>query len=143
MDKDNQINKYKDIIHLPHHVSKKHPQMAIKDRAAQFAPFAAVVGHEEAIKEVARYTDQRKELDETEKAVIDNQLQEIESQLPNSNPVEIVYFQPDVLKSGGAYIVHVGKVKKIDSYTGTLQMIDGVHIAINEIARITIAPIDT
>lgn len=143
MNKIDQTKKYADIIHLPHHVSNKYPQMPIKDRAAQFAPFAAVVGHEEAIKEVARYTDQRRELDETEKAVIDIQLQEVESQLPNSDPVEIVYFQPDVSKVGGEYIVQVGKVKKIDPYSRTIQMIDGVLIPIDEIVGITINPSNT
>ena len=132
----NEMKTYEDIIHLPHHVSSKRPQMALADRAAQFAPFAAVVGHETAVKEAARHTDQRKELDETEKAIIDNQLREIEAQLPNECDVEIVYFQPDELKSGGKYITKVGRIKKIDKYTREVQIIDGTSIAITEIYSI-------
>ncbi len=84
---DNDKSKYEDIIHLPHHVSSKRPQMSLKDRAAQFAPFAAVVGHEKAVKETARLTERRRELDEMEKAIINEQLREIESQLPGGADV--------------------------------------------------------
>jgi hypothetical protein len=133
---DNDLKIYEDIIHLPHHVSSKRPQMTLADRAAQFAPFAAVVGHETAVKEAARYTDERKELDEMGKAIIDDQLREIEAQLPNRRDVEIVYFQPDGLKAGGKYIVKVGKINKLDKYTGEVHMLDGTSIAINEVYSI-------
>ncbi len=94
------IKDYEDIIFLPHHVSKKRAKMAIKDRAAQFAQFATVVGHKVAIKETARYIDKRKELYEMEKAIIDEKLREINSWLPEENEVEIVYFKPDTSKIG-------------------------------------------
>jgi hypothetical protein len=103
-----ELKEYEDILYLPHYVSSRRRKMLIKDRAAQFSPFAAVVGHGNAVKEAARYTDQRKELDETEKAIIDNQLREIEAHLPNKSEVAIVYFSPDALKAGGEYITKVG-----------------------------------
>lgn len=126
-------NEYDDIIHLPHHVSSTRPQMSISDRAAQFSPFAAVVGHETAVKEAARYTDQRKELDEMGKATIDDQLREIEEQLPNGYDVEIVYFQADALKAGGKYIVKVGRIKKFDQYLREIHMEDATRIPIHEV----------
>ncbi len=136
--RDQDIKKYEDILDLPHHVSRKRPQMSLADRAAQFSPFAAVVGHEEAIKETARRTDRRKELDEMEKAIIDDQLREIEAQLPNGFDVEIEYFQPDERKAGGKYLVKVGPVKKIDHYLREVQMMDDTKIKVDEISRITI-----
>jgi cell division septal protein FtsQ len=129
-------NGYEDIIHLPHYVSHKRPHMNLADRAAQFAPFSAVVGHDSAVKEAARYTDQRRELDETRKTIIDNQLREIEIQLPNGFEVEIVYFQPDDLKTGGKYISKIGKVKKFDEYAKEVLMVDGTTIAIYDIYSI-------
>ncbi len=134
--KDIELKAYEDIIHLPHHVSRTRPQMTIVDRAAQFAPFAAVVGHEHAVKEAARYTDQRKELDEMEKYIIDDQLREIEAQLPNRFDVEVVYFKPDEFKDGGKYILKVGAIKKLDIYLREVQMVDGTRIAIDEIRSI-------
>ncbi len=130
------LEAYADIIHLPHHVSTKRPQMAFKDRAAQFAPFAAVVGHESAVKEAARNTDQRRELDEMEKALIDDQLREIEVQLPTEFEVKVIYFQADEFKSGGEYIAKVGRVKKLDIYTREVLMIDGTSIVIDDILTI-------
>lgn len=128
-----ELNPYEDILHLPHHVSHRRPQMSSANRAAQFAPFAAVVGHETAVKEAARNTDQRKELDEMKKVIINDQLREIEAQLPNGFDVEIVYFKPDVLKAGGKYIAKVGGVKKIDVYTKEVLMADGTKIEIDQI----------
>lgn len=127
---------YKDILHLPHYVSNRRPHMPIVDRAAQFSPFAAVVGYDNAVKEAARVTDLKKELDEMEKAVIDDQLREIEARLPESSEVEIVYYKPDEMKAGGRYVSKVGKVKKIDTYEREILMEDGTVVAIEEIYNI-------
>ncbi|MCP4991439.1 MAG: hypothetical protein GY928_36895 [Colwellia sp.] len=132
----NNKNPYADIIDLPHHVSSKRNKMPLKDRAAQFASFAAVVGHESAVKEAARLTSQRKDLDETEKVKINEELREIESQLPDGFEVEVVYFVDDQLKTGGAYKVKVARVKKIDIYTNEIHMIDGEKIAICDVYSI-------
>ena len=75
---------YDDIIHLPHHLSKKHAPMPLIDRAAQFSPFAALTGHDAAIKETARLTDRKIELDEYEIANLDEKLQQIKEKLPKT-----------------------------------------------------------
>ena len=127
------VDDYKDIINLPHHVSERRPQMEITNRAAQFAPFAAVVGHDAAIKETARLTEKRKELDETEKSIIDEKLREVEAWLPEKHEVEIVYFEPDTLKKGGRYLTKIGFIKKLDEYTREILFTDGTKIEIEEI----------
>lgn len=137
---DKDLKFYEDILYLPHYVSSSRPKMPIADRAAQFSPFAAVVGHETAVKEAARQTDQRKELDEMEKAIIDDQLRELEARLSENIEVEIVYFKPDELKTGGAYMTKVGNIQKFDTYEGEILMTDGMRIDINEIYSMTFSP---
>lgn len=107
---------YEDIIHLPHHVSKKHSQMSLLDRAAQFSPFAALTGHEDAINETARIVDAQIILEEDEKDILNANLQEIKMHLAEHPEVEITYFKPDELKSGGRYERICGHIKKIDEY---------------------------
>lgn len=124
---------YDDIIHLPRPLSKTRPPMAMIDRAAQFSPFAALTGHEAAIKETERLTDDRVELDEYMKEVLNNKLQILIDQLKEQPQVSITYFQPDKKKNGGAYITTNGRIKKIDEYEGIILMIDGKVIPINEI----------
>ena len=92
---------YDDIIHLQHPTSPKHPRMPLGDRAAQFAPFAALTGYDAAIKETARLTDSQIELDENAKAELDQMLRQIYDQLPDAPSVVITYFEPDRMKSGG------------------------------------------
>lgn len=128
--------KYDDIIHLPRHISKKHPPMAIADRAAQFAPFAALTGHDAAVKETARLTDERVELDEYMKDVLSQKLQIIEECLEDHPEVEITYFQPDEEKKGGRYVSAISKVKKIDQYKRIVVMVDDTEIPIDEIIAI-------
>lgn len=127
---------YDDIIHLPHHVSGKHPRMAAGDRAAQFSPFAALTGHSAAVKETARLTDARAELDENAKTGLDNRLQILADRLEEHPEIEVTYFQPDARKTGGAYIMAVGPVKKIDAYKRVVVMTDGTAIPVDEIVGI-------
>ena len=129
-------DKYNDIINLPHHRSEKHPRMTMINRAAQFSPFAALTGHDAAIKETARLTDERIELDESAKAIIDERLQYIEENIKSVPVVTITYFVPDERKSGGEYLTVTGKVKKIDSSTNCIIMTDGAAISIYEILNI-------
>lgn len=131
-----ELKNYEDILHLPHYVSSRRSKMAISDRAAQFSPFAAVVGHETAVKEAARNTEIRKELDEMEKALIDEQLRDIEAKLPTEFDVEVVYFKPDELKAGGEYITIVGQIKKFDIYEKEVIMVDETRIGIEDIYSI-------
>ena len=127
---------YDDIIHLPRHVSKKHPQMALSDRAAQFSPFAALTGHGAAIKETARLTDERVQLDEYMINVLSDRLQIIAERLKDKPEIMITYFQPDEKKNGGAYVTATGTVKKIDVYERIVVMADRQEIPIDDIVGI-------
>jgi len=128
--------KYDDIIHLPHHVSTTHPHMKATDRAAQFSPFAALTGYDAAVKETARLTDERVELDEYMKNTLSHRLQIIEDQLEEHPEIAITYFQPDVKKNGGSYVTAISSVKKIDQYKRGVTMTDGTVIPIDEIISI-------
>lgn len=121
-------HKYDDIIHLPHHVSVKHPQMSLMNRAAQFSPFAALTGHSAAIRETARLTDSFIELTEDQKEQLDEQLQEFLADLSHHPEAEITYFQPDQRKEGGTYVTIRGNIKKIDNYRRRIFLMDGTVI---------------
>ena len=135
-------HKYDDIINLPHPVSTRHPQMSLTDRAAQFSPFAALTGHEAAIRETERLTDEWVELNEDRKELLDEQLQMIRESLTDGkgghNLPEIIftYFQPDEKKRGGAYISVQGKVRKIDEYGHQVLLEDGTALDIEHIVGI-------
>ena len=128
-------HKYDDIINLPHHVSKKHPQMSLHDRAAQFSPFAALTGHKAAINETARLTDEKQILSEDVIAKLNEQLNLIKENISTNPIVTITYFVPDDRKSGGAYISHTGVVKKIDEYNHTVILTDKTVIPIEQISE--------
>lgn len=130
------MGNYDDIINLPHHVSTKHPPLSIEQRAAQFAPFAALTGYEDAVKETARITEDRIELDDEGKAVIDSKLRDIQNKLQSNPKVTITYFIPDSKKTGGEYVTAIGNVKKIDEYKQCLILNDKRIIPINEIIEI-------
>ncbi|MFI3212781.1 MAG: hypothetical protein R3Y24_05510 [Eubacteriales bacterium] len=127
---------YQDILHLPHHVSTKHPPMSLMDRAAQFAPFAALTGHDVAIKETARLTDRRLELDELEQEALREKLNDIMTMIDSHPQVTLTYFQPDGKKDGGVYLTVTGYVKKIAEHKRVIYMMDGVEIPIVEIIAI-------
>ena len=127
---------YDDIINLPHHVSSSRPHMSSIDRAAQFSPFAALTGYDDAVKETARLTEKRVELDESRKAALNERLCIIQDTLVEQPTVIITYFQPDKKKSGGAYVTATGSVKKIDEYVRTVVMHDTTKIPIDEIISI-------
>ncbi|WP_313560036.1 hypothetical protein [Ruminiclostridium cellobioparum] len=129
-------DKYDDIIHLPHHTSSKHPRMSSLNRAAQFAPFAALSGYDDAVKETARLTDERVELDEYTKNILSNKLQLIAERFTEQPEVVITYFQPDQKKDGGDYVTATGIVKKIDEYNRIVVMTNGIEIPIEEIINI-------
>lgn len=131
--------KYDDIIHYPHHVSEKHPRMSLYDRAAQFSPFAALTGHEAAIRETARLTRSRVELDEDSRSVLDEKLQLLRGWAgKQESPVlSITYFQPDEKKSGGKYITAEGKIKRIKEYEKVIVLEDDREIPMAEIIEMT------
>ena len=124
---------YEDIVDLPHHISKKHPQPTMADRAARFAPFAAITGYEEMVLEEARVTDDRIEMDESSKAALNEKLNMILEFIDEQPEVSITYFEPDKRKAGGAYVTVTGTVKRIDEYEHLVIMTDGKKINIDEI----------
>lgn len=127
---------YDDMLHLPHHVSATHPQMPIRDRAAQFSPFAALSGYEAAVRETARLTTRRVELDEDAKAVLDRKLQLLAELLPEQPEVAVTCFQPDERKEGGAYLTVTGAVQKIDEFDRAIVMADKKRILIADILEL-------
>ena len=129
--------RYDDIMHLPHPNSSKHPRMAALGRAAQFAPFAALNGYEGTIRETARLTDAKAELDEDKIAALDMKLRFLADHLTECPEVSITYFKPDSRKQGGAYQVITGTVKKIDAFKKTVLMAEGTLIPIADIFEIS------
>ncbi len=127
---------YDDIINHPHHVSRNHPQMSMHDRAAQFSPFAALLGYEDAVNETARLTEQRRELDEQKQTELNRRLVLLESKLPEHPEVSITYFIPDPRKAGGSYETISGKVSKISRVERTITLSDGQAIAIAEVVDV-------
>ena len=126
-------HQYDDLIDLPHHVSERHPQMPMIDRAAQFSPFAALTGYDEAIVETARLTDQKRELSEDQKQEISRELNALQARIKTDPAVTVVYFEADGRKDGGAYRTITGAVKKIDEYLGVLELTEGTTIPFDDI----------
>lgn len=122
---------YDDIIDLPHHVSSRHPQMPMTDRAAQFSPFAALTGYGDAVREKARLTDRKPELSEEEKADLDYKLK-LALGLPGERPqVVVTYFVPDQKKAGGSYREISGQIRKVDTFAQKIRMEDGTEIGLD------------
>lgn len=129
---------YEDIINRPRFISKKHPPMDQIKRAAQFAPFAALKGHEEEIKETARLTQEKIILGEDRKLMIDSECIKIKEQIKVQPLVEIVYFKKDLKKAGGRYISVQNKVKSLDEYYCMIKLIDGLCIPLEDIYELKI-----
>ena len=132
------MGKYDDIINMKHHISKKHPQMSIYLRAAQFAPFAALTGYGDSVKETARLTNRRIELDDEIKFMLDIRLQEIKEKINEKPVITVTYFIPDQKKDGGRYVDVSGSIKKIDEYEQKIILDNKVEIPIKEIIGIEI-----
>lgn len=129
------ISEYEDMIALPHHVSASHPQMALADRAAQFSPFAALTGYEDAIDESARLTEEQIELDENAREELDEKLRQIRECGEAHPEITVTYFQKDARKDGGAYVTLTGRVKKIDEYARIISFMDGTVVRIENILQ--------
>jgi len=125
-----------DIIHLPHYEPKRHPRMPMAARAAQFAPFAAVAGHDAAIKEEGRITDSWTELGDTGNDELNRKMEQVITLLPQHPTVTIEYFLPDSNKSGGSYQAASGQVKRVDEYERMIELMDGRKIAIDMVKDI-------
>lgn len=109
----NMNNKYDDIINLPHHVSKTHPQMSIYDRSAQFAPFAALVGYEEAIEESSIKGDKRIILGNDKIEELSHDLFLLSLHIEDKPQIEITYYEKN--KKSGHYVRYKGQLIKIDN----------------------------
>ncbi len=129
--------KYEDIINLPHHVSKTRPQMPMSDRAAQFAPFAALTGYDAAIKETGRLTDDKIELEESSLNELNAKIQLLREKLADAPEVTFTYFRPDDRKDSGAYLTITGTVKKLDDYEWQIVLQDGTKVPIDDILDIS------
>ena len=126
-------HKYDDIINLPHHVSKVHPRMSIQNRAAQFAPFAALTGYEELIKESSRLTDRKIELSEYERSILDEKLLLIQNNIKIRPEIIITYFIKDKKKNGGKYITITSNVKSVDLINRFIKLVSNQKILIDDI----------
>ena len=124
---------YEDIIDLPHPVSRKHPPMDMEKRAAQFMPFRALTGHEEAVAETARLTERKIDLSEEERADLDRQLKILEEHLPEKPEIRAEYFLADEYKEGGSYETAAGRIRRIDPIEKCLVFADGAKIPLEDI----------
>lgn len=137
---------YDDILDMPHHVSTVHPQMSMHDRAAQFSPFAALTGHEAAIRETARLTNERIDLDENSRELLDERMQVLREYLKRGcaqtqhpslhDQISVTYFVPDQKKAGGQYRTVTGFVSKLKEYEQELILSDGTIIPLTEIVAL-------
>ncbi len=131
------MEEYREIIDLPHHVSKTRPQMPMSDRAAQFAPFAALTGYDDAVKETGRLTDDKIELEESSLNVLNAKIQLLRENLADAPEITFTYFKPDERKVGGAYLTTTGTVKKVDDYERQIVLHDGTKLPMDDILDIS------
>lgn len=124
---------YSDIIDLPHHVSTKHIPMSMRDRAAQFSSFAALVGYKEELNEIVRRVDKKKELDEDEINRLNLKIQILRDCIADGPEVMITHFVPDLEKAGGKYVTTTDTVKKIDEINMKITLESGKSIEINNL----------
>ena len=129
-------NKYDDMIYMQNPTPTCKPRMSLYERAAQFSPFAALTGYEDAVEETARLTDTRLELSEDMKTILNEKMQMIVDNMDFEPIVTITYFVPDKKKSGGAYVDATGVVKEIDEYERCIVMTDKKKIPIEQIRAI-------
>lgn len=112
-----------------------YPQMSREDRAAQFAPFAALTGHKDAIRETERLTERKRRLSEDCRQILDLYLREVcQSQEPRE--VDFEYFVPDQKKEGGSYQKKSGCIRRIDTYLNEIVLQSGDRIPLDEIVDI-------
>ncbi len=132
---------YEDLMDLPHHVSAVHPPMGMHERAAQFSPFAALTGYEDAIIESRRLTHRKIELSEDEKRELDQKQRILTALLPQRPTITVTYFVPDTRKQGGSYQTVTAALRRIDETAQTLHMTDGQVIALEQIVALELPEI--
>lgn len=127
---------YEDIVNLPHHRSQTRPLMSAHDRAAQFAPFAALTGHGKRIREAERLTQPEIELDESAKEELDEKLQQILTGRSGEDHVRLTVFYPDEYKEGGSYEQISTCIVRADPVRKQLLLSDGRVISTDRIIQI-------
>lgn len=132
------MDNYEDIINLPHPVSKTHPQMSMMARAAQFAPFAALTGHNAAIEETARLTDSERELGEMEQGALNMTMAWLKEHVDDHPFINITHFVHDARKAGGVFVQTSGNLKCIDTLSQEIIMTDGTKVPFRGIMEIDI-----
>lgn len=130
--------KYEAIIDLPHHISPTRPRMSLSQRAAQFAPFAALTGYDAVLAETARQTEAEVLLEDSEVAQINQRLCWVKENLEKMPKVGIRMFCPDGRKSGGSYRTLSGKVVKIDEYSQKLRLESGEWVEFKRIVQLLV-----
>lgn len=132
------MDHYADIMQYPHYTLQNHRPMTIENRAAQFSPFAALTGYDEAVDETARLTDTQYDLTEDEQDTL-NQALQILAEMESEHPaIRVTYFQPDGRKSGGAYVTVTGNLRFLDEAAMILKLTDGTAIPLANITNIEI-----
>ena len=127
---------YADIINLPHHELTTRQRMPRINRAASFAPFAALTGYDDAVRETARLTSERIELDEGTKEILNNKLRIALDKAGEQPEISITYFLPDKKKSGGAYVTVKAVIRRIDEFERLVIFTDKSSIPIDDIYEI-------
>jgi len=131
------MNEYDDIINLPHHVSDKRKPMSMMNRAAQFAPFAALTGHSEAINETARLTAAKKQLSNEDLTRLSKRLAFALSHAKEKPVLTFTVFVPDKLKKGGEYMEIRGSIKRIDGFSRIIHLHDGKELPLDNIIDVS------
>ena len=127
---------YDDKKHLSRPRYDEYPPMSAHDRAAQFSPFAALVGYDDEVAETARLTDSRDELTEDEINELNAALNRVLSIIGEQPVIKVTYFIPDDRKSGGRYAEKTGAVRIYDGYENALVFTDGMRIAVNDMRHV-------
>ena len=134
--------KYADIIHHSHHVSKTRPQMSMHDRAGQFSPFAALTGYDAVINESNRFTSARQELCEDDLLILDRKQQYLSAIIDRHPEITVTYFLPDERKAGGSYAVKTGELARIYGYEREIKFCDGTRIRMDDVVDIHISEVE-
>lgn len=125
-------SKYSDIINLPAHTIT-HPHLSLYDRAAQFAPFAALTGFGAVINETSRLTDKKPELDAESARLLNERIKIIEENIKLKPQIEVTLFVPDSKKSGGSLQKSRGKIRRVDVFERELIFDDKTKIPMDDI----------
>ena len=131
-----QRHPYSDILHMPRPTQYARPPMPRQDRAAQFAPFAALTGHNAAIEETARVTQLRRELTQEERELLDRRQQLLQAHIQERPAVTVCFFQADARKCGGSYHTVTGHLRGVDCWKRLLRLVEGYEIPLDDIVTL-------